>query len=76
MDDSRVKITCSVVGYDKDGNVSYMRSVLEMSNAMERATHSRGRAPTAAQHKRQILTGSVEIEARSNSSCAPGLCWK
>jgi len=34
-----------------------------MSNAMERATHSRGRAPTAAQHKRQILTGSVEIEA-------------
>ena len=64
VDDSRAKITCSVVGYDKDGNVSYMRSVLEMPNAMERVTHSRGRAPNAAQHKRQILTGSVEIEAR------------
>ena len=35
---------------------------------MERATHSRGRAPTAAQHKRQILTGSVEIEASLNFS--------
>jgi hypothetical protein len=55
VDDSRAKITCSVVGYDKDGNISYMRSVLEMSNAMERATQSRGRAPNAAQHKRQSL---------------------
>src|SRR5438093_1825923 len=43
VDDSRAKITCSVVGYDKEGNVSYMRSVLEMPNAIERATHSRGR---------------------------------
>jgi hypothetical protein len=63
VDDSGAKITCSVVGYDNDGNVSYLRSVLEMPNAMERAAHSRGRAPNAAQHKPQILTGSVEIEA-------------
>jgi hypothetical protein len=70
VDDSRAKITCSVGGYDKDGNSSYIRSVLEIPNAMERPTHSHGRAPNAAQHKRQILTGSVEIEASQNKDCA------
>ena len=38
MDDSRAGITHSAVSYDKDGNAYYIRSVLEVPNAMERAT--------------------------------------
>ena len=38
VDDSRAEITHSAVGYDKDGNPYYIRSVLEVPNGMKRAT--------------------------------------